>query len=73
VAGLWLAYSYNFGSCLTIAIVHSLELTRYTRIQLIYTVFAQCASIYFLLETITYGVRLLVTRRLAQRVTPAVS
>ena len=70
VAGLWLAYSYNFGSCLTIAIVHSLELTRYTRVQLIYTVFAQCAAIYFLLETITYGVRLLVTRRLAQRVSP---
>ena len=63
VAGLWLVYSYNFGNCLTIAVVHSLEVTRYVRIQLIYTVFAQCLSIYFLLETITYGVRLLFAGR----------
>ncbi len=46
VAALWLVYSYNFGNCLTIAIVHSLEVIRYVRIQLIFTVFAQCFSIY---------------------------
>jgi hypothetical protein len=65
VVALWLAYSYNFGNCLTIAVVHSLELTRYIRIQLIYTVFAQCAAIYFLIETIAYGVRLVLGRRSA--------
>jgi hypothetical protein len=63
VAALWLVYSYNFGNCLTIAVVHSLEVTRYVRIQLIYTVFAQCFSIYFVLEAITYGVRLLIEKR----------
>jgi len=63
VAALWLTYSYNFGNCLTIAIVHSLDVVRYVRIQLIYTVFAQCASVYFVLETITYGARLIVKRR----------
>jgi uncharacterized membrane protein YozB (DUF420 family) len=67
VVALWLVYSYNFGNCLTIAVVHSLEVTRYVRIQLIYTVFAQCLSIYFLLETVTYGARLLVAGRLAKR------
>ncbi len=50
VVALWFVYSYNFGNCLTIAVVHSLEVTRYVRIQLIYTVFAQCLSIYFLLR-----------------------
>ena len=69
VAGLWLAYSYNFGNCLTIAIVHSLEVTRYVRIQLIYTVFAQCLSLYFLLEAITYCARLLLARPLARPAT----
>lgn len=64
VAALLLAYSYNFGNCLTIAIVHSLEVTRYVRIQLIFTIFAQCLSIYFVLEAITYGARLLIARRL---------
>jgi hypothetical protein len=67
VAALWLVYSYNFGNCLTIAVVHSLEVTRYVRIQLIYTVFAQCLSIYFLLETVTYGGRVLVAGRARTR------
>jgi len=61
VVSLWLVYSYNFGNCLTIAIVHSLEVVRYVRIQLIYTVFAQCLSVYFLLELITYVVRVAAT------------
>jgi hypothetical protein len=66
VVALWLVYSYNFGNCLTIAIVHSLEVVRYVRIQLIYTVFAQFLSIYFTLETITYGVRLFLAGRTAK-------
>jgi hypothetical protein len=66
VVSLWLVYSYNFGNCLTIAIVHSLEVIRYVRIQLIFTVFAQCLSIYFLLEAIIYSVRLLLGRRVSR-------
>ena len=57
VAALWLTYSYNFGNCLTIAIVHSLEVTRYVRIQLIFTVFAQCLSLYLLLELAVFAIR----------------
>ena len=63
IACLWLAYSYNFGNCLTIAVVHSLEVTRYVRIQLIYTIFAQCLCLYFFLEAFTYGVRRLLVAR----------
>jgi len=50
VAALLLVYSYNFFNCLTIAVVHSLEVTRYVRVQLIFTIFAQCLSLYLLLE-----------------------
>lgn len=57
VAAVWLVYSYNFGNCLTIAVVHSLEVTRYVRIQLIFTVFAQCLSLYLLLELAVFGIR----------------
>jgi len=69
VVCLWLVYAYNFGNCLTIAVVHSLEVTRYVRIQLIYTVFAQCLTIYFILEAVTWGVRFLLANR---RLQPAV-
>jgi hypothetical protein len=62
VVALWLAYSYNFGNCLTIAVVHSLEVTRYIRIQLIFTVFAQCLSLYLLLELAVFGIRAAVAR-----------
>ena len=55
VAALWLVYSYNFGNCLTIAVVHSLEVTRYVRIQLIFTVFAQCLSLFLWLELVAVG------------------
>ena len=64
IAALWLAYSYNFGNCLTIAIVHSLEVTRYVRIQLIFTVFAQCLSLYLLLELAAFGIRAALAARL---------
>ena len=67
MGALWLVYSYNFGNSLTIAVVHSLEVTRYVRIQLIYTVFAQCLSIYLILEVAVFGVRLLIERRAKDR------
>jgi hypothetical protein len=57
VAALWLTYSYNFGNCLTIAVVHSLEVSRYTRVQLIFTVFAECLSLWLLLELAVFGIR----------------
>ncbi|HEX4085844.1 MAG TPA: hypothetical protein VHY22_13105 [Chthoniobacteraceae bacterium] len=63
VIGLWLVYSYNFGNCFTIAVVHSLEVTRYVRIQLIYTVLAQTLSLYFIAEALVYGVRVIAQRR----------
>jgi hypothetical protein len=50
VAAVCLAYAYNMGNCLTIAIVHSLEVTRYVHAQLIFSVFAQCLSLYLLME-----------------------
>jgi len=64
VPALLLAYSYNFGNSLTIALVHSLEVARYVRIQLIFTVFAQCLSIYLILELAVYVAR---TRKLGSR------
>jgi hypothetical protein len=57
VVALWLGYSYNFGNCLTIAVVHSLEVTRYIRIQLIFTLFSQCLSLCLLLELAVFAVR----------------
>lgn len=42
---LLLAYAFNAGNNLGIAILHSLEVVRYTRIQLATTLFAQCGSI----------------------------
>jgi len=62
IAALWLTYSYNFFNCVTIAIVHSLEVTRYVRVQLIFTVFAQCLSIFLLLELAVFGIRSAIRR-----------
>jgi hypothetical protein len=62
VAAVWLVYGYNFGNCLTIAVVHSMEVTRYVRIQLIYTVFAQCLCLYLVLELVVFGVRASIAR-----------
>jgi hypothetical protein len=49
------SYWYNFGTCLEIAIVHSLDNHRYDRMQLIFTVLAQSATfllaVEFALET----------------------
>jgi hypothetical protein len=54
---LWLAYSYNFGNSLTIAFVHSMEVNRYVRVQLIFTIFSQCVTLGLLLELAVFGVR----------------
>ena len=62
VAALLLVYSYNFFNCLTIAVVHSLEVTRYVRVQLIFTIFAQCLTLYLLLELAAFGIRIAVAR-----------
>jgi hypothetical protein len=62
VVALWLVYSYNFFNCLTIAIVHSLEVTRYVRVQLIFTIFALCLTLYLLLELAAFGIRIAVAR-----------
>jgi hypothetical protein len=67
IAALWLAYSYNFGNSLTIALVHSMEVNRYTRIQLIFTIFAQCLTLAMLLELAVYGLRIGVSKLLLHR------
>ena len=38
-------YSYNFGNTLTIAIVHSMEVIRYTKSQLIFTLFSEAFAV----------------------------
>ena len=48
---LLLFFSYNFGNCLTIAFVHSLDGGRYTANQLAFTLLAQFAAVVFLAET----------------------
>ena len=45
VGGLLVVYSYNFGNCLTIAIVHSLEVDRYVSNQLAFTLFSSAAGL----------------------------
>jgi len=37
--------------------VHSLDVVRYLRVQLIFTVFAECLSLWLLLELVVFGVR----------------
>ena len=49
---LLLFFSYNFGNCLTIAFVHSLDGGRYTANQLAFTLLAQFAAVVFLAETL---------------------
>ncbi len=45
-----LVYSYNFGNCLTIAIVHILVVRRYIFVQLAFTLMAQFLTIVLVLE-----------------------
>ena len=45
-------FSYNFGDCLTVAVVHSLDEGRYTTNQLAFTLLAQFAAVVFLAETL---------------------
>jgi len=64
----WLAaltffvYSYNFASCLEVAIVHSLENPRYSTVQMFVTILAQFLTILLILE-ILLGSRALIGRR----------
>ena len=57
IVALWLAYSYNFGNSLTIAFVHSMEVNRYVRVQLIFTIFSQCLTLGVLLELAAFAIR----------------
>jgi hypothetical protein len=50
VAALWLACGFGLGNSLTIAVVHSLEVGRYTHIQLIFAMFAELLTVYLLVE-----------------------
>jgi hypothetical protein len=72
VAALWLAFGYGFGNCLTIAVAHSLEVTRYVRSQLIFTAFAECLSIYLLLEIAAFAIRAILARVAPQLASGAV-
>lgn len=47
---LLLLYSYNFGTVLTLAIGHSLDVGRYSMYQLAYTLLAEFASVWLALE-----------------------
>ncbi len=51
---LWSLYlhSYNFGNCLTIAVVHNMQIGRYVKNQLIYTVFSECCGVLLILAAI---------------------
>jgi len=57
MAAVMLSYSCGLGNCLTVAIVHTLEVTRYVHIQLIYAVFAQSLGFYLLLELAAVRIR----------------
>ena len=57
VVALWLAYGYNFGNSLTIAVVHSLDVARYVRIQMIFTAFAESLSLGLLVELVFFRMR----------------
>jgi hypothetical protein len=63
VVCLWLAFSYNFGNCLTISVVHSLDVGRFARIQLLFTEFSQFLCLYFIFEALFYILMLLFFRK----------
>jgi len=44
---------YNFANCLVVAVVHSLEFPRYTRIQLIFTILAEIGALWVLTEVLS--------------------
>jgi len=45
-----LIYSYNFGTCLETAIIHSLDNPRYVTVQFSFTLLAEFVGIYFLMS-----------------------
>jgi hypothetical protein len=71
IVALGLVYCYNFGNSLTIAFVHSMEVNRYVRIQLIFTIFAQCLTLGLLVEAGVFILRLGFSKFLLPRLRPA--
>jgi hypothetical protein len=55
-------YWYNFGNSFEVAVIHSLDNSRYDRIQLIFTILAQCGAMLLIVE-----LALLLLRRLKIR------
>ena len=51
------AYSYNFASCLEVAIVQSLEVRRFVTVQVFFTILAQFLALWFILEFVLENVR----------------
>jgi len=51
---LWTLYfhSYNFGNCLTIAVVHNMQVGRYVKNQLIFTVFSECCGVLLIVAAV---------------------
>ena len=45
-------HSYNFGNCLTIAVVHTMQVGRYVKNQLIFLVFSECCALLFIVACI---------------------
>ena len=43
-------FGYNFGNCLTIAVTHTMEVSRYTKNQLVFTAFSEAFGILLLLS-----------------------
>ena len=41
-------HSYNFGNCLTIATVHTMQVGRYVKNQLVFLVFSECCAVLFI-------------------------
>ena len=49
-----LFYSYSFANSLGIAIVHSLEITRYLTNQLMFCLLPQCMTLFLIAEMLMY-------------------
>ncbi len=55
----WTLYfcSYNFGNCLTIAVVHNMQVGRYVKNQLIFTVLSECCALLLIAAAVARGRR----------------
>lgn len=53
LAGLTLfVFSYNAAACLEVAVLHSLDVPRYSTVQFAFTLFAECLAFWLLLESV---------------------